>query len=127
MARKQSRPLGLRDSFAPILARVGLPQIRLYDLQHACATQLLLPDAPAKVVSERRGHSSITLTLDRYSHNLPQTGSMRPRRWGGFWPKGLRMAVGWLYKAARGMKSAALNLLPAAMWGRSSVGRACDF
>jgi integrase len=32
---------------------------------------LLLADQPAKVVSERLGHSSITLTLDTYSHVLP--------------------------------------------------------
>jgi integrase len=44
---------------------------RLYDLRHTCATLLLLADVPAKVVSERLGHSSITLTLDTYSHVLP--------------------------------------------------------
>jgi integrase len=32
---------------------------------------LLLANEPAKVVSERLGHSSITLTLDTYSHVLP--------------------------------------------------------
>ena len=35
-----------------------------------CATLLLLADVPAKVVSERLGHSSITLPLDTYSHVL---------------------------------------------------------
>jgi integrase len=44
---------------------------RLYDLRHTCATLLLLADVPAKIVSERLGHSSITLTLDTYSHVLP--------------------------------------------------------
>jgi integrase len=43
----------------------------LYDLRHTCATLLLLADQPAKVVSERLGHSSVTLTLDTYSHVLP--------------------------------------------------------
>jgi integrase len=60
-----------RDSFKPILLRAGLPDIRLYDLRHTCATMLLLADQPAKVVSERLGHSSVTLTLDTYSHILP--------------------------------------------------------
>jgi integrase len=60
-----------RDSFWPILANAKLPRIRLYDLRHTCATLLLLADVPAKVVSERLGHSSITLTLDTYSHVLP--------------------------------------------------------
>jgi len=82
-----------RDSFLPIIARANavavaaakklskatgqeaapalLPTIRLYDLRHTCATLLLLADTPAKVVSERLGHGSITLTLDTYSHVLP--------------------------------------------------------
>jgi integrase len=59
------------NSFRPILKRAGLPSIRLYDLRHTCATLLLLADEPAKVVSERLGHSTVTLTLDTYSHVLP--------------------------------------------------------
>jgi integrase len=60
-----------RDSFLPILKRAGLPAIRLYDLRHTCATLLLLADVSPKIVSERLGHSTITLTLDTYSHVLP--------------------------------------------------------
>jgi integrase len=60
-----------RNSFLPILAKAGLPRVRLYDLRHTCATLLLLADVSAKVVSERLGHSSVTLTLDTYSHVLP--------------------------------------------------------
>src|SRR5262249_7035709 len=57
-----------QGSFQRILQRAGLPIIRLYDLRHTCATLLLLADEPVKVVSERLGHSTITLTLDIYSH-----------------------------------------------------------
>jgi integrase len=60
-----------RDSFKPLLKRAGLPHMRLYDLRHTCATLLLLADVPAKVVSERLGHSTITLTMNTYSHVLP--------------------------------------------------------
>ena len=60
-----------RNSFKPILTGAGLPSLGLYTLRHTCATLLLLADQPAKVVSERLGHSSITLTLDTYSHVLP--------------------------------------------------------
>jgi integrase len=63
-----------RDSFKPILSRAGLPDIRLYDLRHTSATLLLLADENPKVVSERLGHSSVTLTLDTYSHVLPTMG-----------------------------------------------------
>jgi integrase len=57
--------------FRPILQRAGIPQIRLYDLRHSCATLLLIAQENPKVVSERLGHSTIVLTLDTYSHVLP--------------------------------------------------------
>ncbi len=58
--------------FKPALVRAGLPKtIRLYDLRHTTATLLLLSGVNPKIVSERLGHSSITLTLDVYSHVLP--------------------------------------------------------
>lgn len=44
---------------------------RMYDLRHTCATLLLLAGENPKVVSERLGHASVTLTLDTYSHVLP--------------------------------------------------------
>lgn len=47
------------------------PAFRMYDLRHTCATLLLLAGENPKVVSERLGHASITLTLDTYSHVLP--------------------------------------------------------
>jgi integrase len=58
--------------FKPTLKRAGLPKsMRLYDLRHSCATLLLAGNENPKVVSERLGHASITLTLDTYSHVLP--------------------------------------------------------
>ena len=59
-----------RNSFKPLLKRAGLPDIRLYDLRHTCATLLLLAGENAKVVSERLGHSTAVMTLDVYSHVL---------------------------------------------------------
>ncbi len=66
-------PINLvRRHFKPVLKRAGLPkEFRLYDLRHSCATLLLLAGENPKVVSERLGHASITLTLDTYSHVLP--------------------------------------------------------
>ena len=58
--------------FKPILKAAKLSKaIRLYDLRHTCATLLLAAGENPKVVSERLGHASITLTLDTYSHVLP--------------------------------------------------------
>jgi integrase len=48
-----------------------LPSLRPYDLRHTGATLLLLAGVSPKVVSERLGHSTITLTLDTYAHVLP--------------------------------------------------------
>ena len=61
----------LTRHFKPLLKAAGLPDMRLYDLRHTCATLLLSAGENPKVVSERLGHSTITLTLDTYSHVLP--------------------------------------------------------
>ena len=64
-------PVTVRRHFKPILKRASLPPIRPYDLRHTCATLLLAAGENVKVVSERLGHASATLTLDVYSHVLP--------------------------------------------------------
>lgn len=64
----------LQRHFHPLLQRAGLPQRRLHDLRHTAATLLLLGNVPVKVVSELLGHSSVSITLDRYSHVLPSMG-----------------------------------------------------
>jgi integrase len=48
-----------------------LPDIRLYGLLHTCATLLLAAGENPKIVAERLGHNSVTMTLDTYSHVLP--------------------------------------------------------
>jgi integrase len=53
------------------LAEIDPSRYRLYDLRHTCATLLLRANVHPKVVSERLGHSSITITLDIYSHCIP--------------------------------------------------------
>ncbi len=49
----------------------GLPVIRLHDLRHTWATIALTRVVPAKVVSDRLGHASVSITLGVYSHVLP--------------------------------------------------------
>jgi integrase len=49
----------------------GLPTLRIHDLRHAHATLMLAGGVHPKVVSERLGHGSVTVTLDTYSHVLP--------------------------------------------------------
>jgi integrase len=65
-------PTNLRKrSFAPLLERAGLPIMTFHQLRHTAATILLLKNVNPKVVSEMLGHASIAITLDRYSHVLP--------------------------------------------------------
>jgi integrase len=58
------------DYWWPLLERAGL-DIRLHDLRHTCATLLLMAGVHIKAVSERLGHSSVTITLETYAHVLP--------------------------------------------------------
>ena len=48
-----------------------LPQIRFHDLRHTHASHLLAAGVNVKVVSERRGHASVSFTLDVYGHVMP--------------------------------------------------------
>lgn len=57
--------------FQRLLERVGLPKVRLHDLRHTHATLLLARGVHPKIVQERLGHSTITMTLDLYSHLVP--------------------------------------------------------
>jgi integrase len=61
----------LHRSYKRLLARAELAPIRFHDLRHTYATLALRDGVPVKVVSETLGHASITLTLDTYSHVLP--------------------------------------------------------
>ena len=60
--------------FKPLLKRAGLPNIRFHDLRHTCATLLLAKGVHPKIVSEMLGHSSVSITLDTYSHVIPGLG-----------------------------------------------------
>ena len=65
-------PLRLnRYEFRRLIARADLPRRRFHDLRHTAATLMLLGQVPPKVVSETLGHASVTITLDTYSHVLP--------------------------------------------------------
>ena len=46
--------------------------MRFYDLRHSCASLLLVQGVPARVVMETLGHSNISITMDTYTHVLPE-------------------------------------------------------
>ncbi|MDF9839068.1 MULTISPECIES: site-specific integrase [unclassified Paenibacillus] len=64
-------PYYLESRWLDFIRNSGLPRIRFHDLRHTHASLLLKAGVHPKVVTERLGHSSITITLDRYSHLFP--------------------------------------------------------
>jgi integrase len=53
------------------LGEAAPPTIRLHDLRHTHASLLLAAGVPVKVVSERLGHATVTITLEIYAHTMP--------------------------------------------------------
>lgn len=64
-------PRTVYDHHERFLAAAGLPHISFHDLRHTAATLLLLQNVNPKIVSEMLGHASVGITLDLYSHVLP--------------------------------------------------------
>jgi integrase len=63
------QPRSLTHEFTRLVGRVkGVPRVRFHDLRHSHATQLLLAGIHPKIAQERLGHSTISTTLDLYSH-----------------------------------------------------------
>ncbi|HYN10938.1 MAG TPA: site-specific integrase [Vicinamibacterales bacterium] len=62
----------LSKSFKALLKDAGLPPIRLHDLRHTAATLLLTQGVSPRVIMETLGHSQISLTMNTYSHVLPE-------------------------------------------------------
>jgi integrase len=64
-------PEGVSRVFVEEARKLGLPRIRLHDLRHTWATLALQNGVHPKVVQERLGHASVTITLQIYSHVIP--------------------------------------------------------
>ncbi|MGH9053348.1 MAG: site-specific integrase [Acidimicrobiia bacterium] len=57
--------------FGRLASQAGLPRIRLHDLRHGWATLAFEAGEHPKAVSEQLGHSTVSLTLDTYTHAIP--------------------------------------------------------
>ena len=64
-------PSTITHTFRKIVKKAGLPILRFHDLRHTHASLMLKHGIHPKIVSERLGHSSISITLDTYSHVMP--------------------------------------------------------
>jgi integrase len=65
------QPNSVGQAFRRLVKQAGVPVIRLHDLRHTHASQLLMAGINLKVVSERLGHASVGFTLDTYAHVMP--------------------------------------------------------
>ena len=63
--------VGERAASVQAVRKAKLPAIRLHDLRHTHATLALQAGVHPKVVSERLGHATVSITLDTYSHAIP--------------------------------------------------------
>ena len=63
-------PLHWTKAFATLRRRVGLTGVRLHDIRHTHATQLLAAGVPVRTVSGRLGHADAAVTLNVYGHFL---------------------------------------------------------
>ena len=64
-------PDSISQAWRKIIHRAGLKGIRLHDARHTYASFMLKAGTHPKILSERLVHSSITITLDTYSHIVP--------------------------------------------------------
>lgn len=61
-----------RRHFRPAVERSVVPaSMRFHDLRHTAAALMVAEGAHALAIKERLGHSSITVTMDRYGHLFP--------------------------------------------------------
>lgn len=66
--------------FHRVLDRAGLTQRRFHDLRHSCATLLLVQGVSPRVVMDLLGHLQIGLTMNTYSHVVPDLRRDAARR-----------------------------------------------
>jgi integrase len=61
-------PRNLFRDFKEIIEEAGIPEIRFHDMRHTFSTLFLQAGGSIKTLQQILGHSSITVTIDTYSH-----------------------------------------------------------
>ena len=88
-----------RRHFRPAVVKAGLdPATRFHDLRHTYAALLIAQGAHPKAIAEVLGHSTITVTLDRYGHLFPGLA------------EGLAAGLDATYRAASGARHGPANV-----------------
>ncbi len=68
---KPIRPNTVTRAWPMLAVRAGLKPIRLHDARHTHASLMLKQGIHPKIVQERLGHATISVTLDTYWHVAP--------------------------------------------------------
>jgi integrase len=55
--------------------KAGLQPITLHECRHTCASLMIAANINIKAISTYMGHSTVTITLDRYGHLMPGAGA----------------------------------------------------
>jgi len=66
-------PNEVTEAFIQLRNQMGITGIRLHDLRHFVATQLLAAGVPVRPVSGRLGHANAATTLGVYAHSLKES------------------------------------------------------
>ena len=66
------RPDSMSQKWRRFLEVNNLPLIRFHDLRHSNATALIQAGVNPKVVQQRLGHADVNITLNTYTHVLPE-------------------------------------------------------
>lgn len=66
------QPDSMTRKWSRFLKDNNLPHIRLHDLRHSNATALIQAGVNPRVVQQRLGHSDVNITLNTYTHVLPE-------------------------------------------------------
>lgn len=69
---KPFHPDSITQKWERFVEKHQLPKIRLHDLRHSNATALIAAGVSAKVVQHRLGHADVSITLNTYTHVLPE-------------------------------------------------------
>ena len=66
-------PDHLSSYWGDVLDGLGLPHVRFHDIRHTFATRAIEAGMQPQVLKTILGHSSLAMTMDLYSHVLPDT------------------------------------------------------
>ena len=61
-------PDSITKKWIKFIRKHKLPDVRLHDLRHSCATLMIENNIPMKTVQERLGHADFSTTANIYAH-----------------------------------------------------------